>query len=147
MVGIIIPVSFLYGLVEMCFPVSSSSSIISSTTTTIITDGTDGGCNLEAKIPSRTGSDRDVTVGVCCCFYIVTDCGTVGGCFGFLFENKTLEKIAEVLKIPVKAIKNYSEEATVNFITNTFHDTVSTINNGNRSGAYYYTFNPIDKII
>lgn len=63
-------------------------------------------------------------------------------------EDETLEKIARVLKISPDAIKNYSEEAAMNFVTNTFHDnsTGGYCGSGN-SNSYYCTFNPIDKIV
>ena len=61
-----------------------------------------------------------------------------------IIDDETLKKIAEVMKIPVDAIKNFDEQATVNFIINT-------INNNDTSfgGSYNYncTFNPVDKIV
>jgi transcriptional regulator with XRE-family HTH domain len=61
-----------------------------------------------------------------------------------IIDDETLNKIAEVLKVPVDAIKNYDEQATVSFIVNT-------INNHDTSSVYSYnntfTFNPIDKIV
>ncbi|MDR2008999.1 MAG: helix-turn-helix domain-containing protein [Bacteroidales bacterium] len=58
-------------------------------------------------------------------------------------DDETLSKVAEVLKVPVNAIKNMDEEATINYI-NTFND--SAINHGHFS-PYYCTFNPIDKVV
>lgn len=54
-------------------------------------------------------------------------------------DIETLEKIANAMKIPVEAIKNFNEEGIINIISNTFQD---------NSGAVMYspTFNPIDKI-
>ncbi len=59
-------------------------------------------------------------------------------------DEAVLEKIAIALKIPVEAIKNFSEEAAFNIISNTFssYDT-STLHGVN----YYPTFNPIEKVI
>ena len=37
-------------------------------------------------------------------------------------SDDMLERVANVLKIPVDAIKNFSEEAAVNVIANTFND-------------------------
>ncbi|WP_428330311.1 helix-turn-helix domain-containing protein [Mucilaginibacter sp.] len=60
-------------------------------------------------------------------------------------EDDVLEKIAGVLGVSTEAIKNYSDEAVVNFF-NTFND-----NSG--AGAFFSstnlhcTFNPIDKIV
>ena len=57
-------------------------------------------------------------------------------------EDEILTKIASVLRIPVEAIKNMTEEAAVNIVANTFH---------NDSSAYvlHYkcNFNPIDKVV
>ncbi len=58
-------------------------------------------------------------------------------------DEKLLEKVSQVLKVPVEAIKNMTDEATVNYI-NTFND--SAINNGHFN-PYNCTFNPIDKIV
>ncbi len=58
-----------------------------------------------------------------------------------LIEEATLEKVAEALKVPVRAIKNMTEESVVNYI-NTFNDN----SNGNFNN-YHCTFNPIDKIV
>ncbi|WP_295812724.1 helix-turn-helix domain-containing protein [uncultured Apibacter sp.] len=55
-------------------------------------------------------------------------------------EEETLKKVAEFLKLPVDAIKNFNDEGALNFVANTFHD--SAVGNN-----YYPTFNPIDKII
>jgi transcriptional regulator with XRE-family HTH domain len=60
-------------------------------------------------------------------------------------EEDVLEKIAKYLGVTSEAIKNFSDEAVVNFF-NTFHD-----NSG--AGAFFSstnlhcTFNPIDKIV
>lgn len=56
-------------------------------------------------------------------------------------EDEVLEKIAGVLGVTAEAIKNYSDEAVVNFF-NTFND------NSANNGAFYaqnFTFNPIEK--
>lgn len=53
-------------------------------------------------------------------------------------EDTTLDKIAKVLGISVEGIKNFTEEAVVNFF-NTFNDT-SAFNN-------HCTFNPLDKLM
>jgi transcriptional regulator with XRE-family HTH domain len=56
-------------------------------------------------------------------------------------EDEVLDKVAKVLGVPADAIKNFSEEAMINIIANTFtHSTVNGIN-------YFPTFNPIDKIV
>ncbi|MCT6870104.1 helix-turn-helix domain-containing protein [Apibacter sp.] len=58
-------------------------------------------------------------------------------------EEDTLEKIAKFLKLPVDAIKNFNDETTVSFISNTFNNT-----HGFMYSTYTdCTFNPIEKII
>ena len=54
-------------------------------------------------------------------------------------DKDMLEKIAKILKVPVDAIKNFSEEATINIIASTLHD---------NSGSIFHNavFNPIDKL-
>lgn len=56
-------------------------------------------------------------------------------------DDATLKKIAEALKIPVEAIKNFSDEAAFGFIANTWssHDT--------SSQQFHFNFNAIDKIV
>lgn len=53
-------------------------------------------------------------------------------------DEETLRKIADALKVPVEAIKNFSDGNTNNFI-NTFYD--------NSGFNYQCTFNPLDKVI
>jgi hypothetical protein len=55
-------------------------------------------------------------------------------------DPEILEQVAKVLKVPAEAIKNFSEEAAINIISSTLHDTNGLIN-------YVPTFNinPIDK--
>jgi transcriptional regulator with XRE-family HTH domain len=55
-------------------------------------------------------------------------------------EDDALEKIAKVLGVNSDAIKNYSDEATINFIANTYNDNAS-------SYGHYYNFSPIEKIV
>jgi len=61
-----------------------------------------------------------------------------------IVEDELLEKVAKVLGVPVEGIKNFSEEAVFNVISNTFtsNDT-STLNAVNIQP----TFNPIDKLV
>jgi transcriptional regulator with XRE-family HTH domain len=58
-------------------------------------------------------------------------------------EDDALERIAKVLGVTPEAIKNFSEEAVVNYF-NTFND--NSTNNG-AVCAFNSTFNPIDKLI
>ena len=57
-----------------------------------------------------------------------------------IIDNDTLEKISQVLGIPVEVIKNFDEVSAVNIIANTFNDSAS-------SFVYKPTFNPTDKIV
>src|ERR1700744_5866384 len=53
-------------------------------------------------------------------------------------EPEILDRVAKVMKVPVDAIKNFSEEAAYNNVANNFHDNSYLIN---------CQFNPLDKII
>jgi len=57
-------------------------------------------------------------------------------------DEEKLKAIAEVLGVSVEGIKNFSEEAVLNIIGNTYHD--SNVVNGN---AYSCNFNPLDKMV
>jgi transcriptional regulator with XRE-family HTH domain len=56
-------------------------------------------------------------------------------------EDVTLERIGKVLGVTSEAIKNFDEEAAINYINN-FND--DSVNNG-AVNAFSCTFNPIDK--
>ncbi|MFV0418672.1 MAG: helix-turn-helix domain-containing protein [Dysgonomonas sp.] len=60
-----------------------------------------------------------------------------------VIDSPTLEKVAQVMNIPVEAIKNMTDDTTYNYI-NTFNDEVT-----NHNGFYNFncSFNPIDKIV
>lgn len=58
-------------------------------------------------------------------------------------EDDTLNKVAGVLKIPVTALKNFTEECAFNFVANTFNSQDTSIG----GLAYQCSFNPLDKII
>lgn len=53
-------------------------------------------------------------------------------------DEETLKKIAEILEVPVDAIKNFNEEAVIFNIQNM---------NENSSANYQYTVNPLEKIV
>lgn len=55
-----------------------------------------------------------------------------------MIDAPILENIAKTLGVPIEAIKNFSDEATINFIANTFNDSQAGYN-------YQCTFNPIEK--
>ncbi|AHF14825.1 helix-turn-helix domain-containing protein [Niabella soli] len=61
-------------------------------------------------------------------------------------EEPLLKQIADLLKVPVEAIKNFDEEQAVNIIANTFHDSaVANTFTENSQANFHCTFNPIDK--
>lgn len=57
-------------------------------------------------------------------------------------EPALLDELAKALKVPGEAIRNFSEEAAVQIISNTFHDESSAY-----SHNYKCSFNPIDKVV
>jgi len=60
-----------------------------------------------------------------------------------MVEDALLQKISEVLKIPVEAFKNFDEEQAINVISNTFQD----FSDHAVATANYCSFNPIDKVV
>ncbi|TCC99747.1 XRE family transcriptional regulator [Pedobacter frigidisoli] len=65
-----------------------------------------------------------------------------------VIEDSTLEKIANVLGVTSQAIKEYSDEAVFNIISNTFHNTSSDNSTLIASSLNYQpTFNTIEKIV
>lgn len=56
-----------------------------------------------------------------------------------VIEPELLEQIAKVLKVPADAIRNFDEEAALNIISNTFHETAFINNTGT------FNINPVDK--
>ena len=60
-------------------------------------------------------------------------------------EPDILEQVANVLKVPAKAIENFDEQAAVVYF-NTFNDSSFSHSNGTFS-SNYCTFNPIDKVV
>lgn len=58
-------------------------------------------------------------------------------------DAPVLEKVAKILGVPEDAIKNFSEDAAVNFIANTFTSNDTSIG----SIAHQYNFNPIEKMV
>ncbi|WP_294288604.1 helix-turn-helix transcriptional regulator [uncultured Chryseobacterium sp.] len=61
-------------------------------------------------------------------------------------EDHKLEPIAQALELPLEALKNFSEDAFFNIISNTFN----TNDNGIailRTENYQPTFNPLDKLV
>ena len=61
-----------------------------------------------------------------------------------IIEEDILIQVSEILKVPVEALKNFTEEGVLNIISNTFTSTdTSTLNAIN----YQPTFHPLDKVI
>lgn len=58
-------------------------------------------------------------------------------------DDKILVDVSKVLKVPVEAIKNMTDDSAANFI-NTFND--QSINNG-PLGNFQCTFNPLEKYV
>jgi transcriptional regulator with XRE-family HTH domain len=58
-------------------------------------------------------------------------------------EPDLLDEIAQALKVPVEAIKNFDEQAAVNIVSNTFTD----FKDNSIANANYCTFNPLDKLM
>lgn len=59
-------------------------------------------------------------------------------------EDATVDRVAKVLGINSEAIKNFSEEATLNVIANTFNSHENSVSIGYQST---FNFNPIEKWI
>lgn len=59
-------------------------------------------------------------------------------------EDEILDKVAGVLGVTVEAIKNFSEEAVVNYFS-TFNDNSS--NQGAVGSINHCTFNALDKLV
>ncbi|MCX2476105.1 helix-turn-helix transcriptional regulator [Pedobacter sp. MC2016-05] len=63
-------------------------------------------------------------------------------------EDSTLDKVAKVLGVTAEGIKQYSDEAVFNVISNTFHNTSSDNSTLIASSLNYQpTFNTIEKIV
>jgi transcriptional regulator with XRE-family HTH domain len=60
-----------------------------------------------------------------------------------VLEDDVLENIAKILGVTTDAIKNFSDEAVVNYF-NTFNQSVSSSNFGHNNTC---TFNPLDKLM
>ena len=60
-------------------------------------------------------------------------------------DNETLEQVANAMNIPTEAIKNFTDEGTVQIISNTFSDNASL--NDNASINNFPLHNPIEKIV
>ncbi|WP_291123050.1 helix-turn-helix domain-containing protein [Flavobacterium sp. UBA6046] len=61
-----------------------------------------------------------------------------------VIEDELLENVAKILGVTTDAIKNFTEEAVVNYF-NSFYD--SSVNHGTFGNYYHCTFNPLDKLI
>ncbi|MBK7884714.1 MAG: helix-turn-helix transcriptional regulator [Chitinophagaceae bacterium] len=59
-------------------------------------------------------------------------------------EPELMEQIAQALKVPVEALKNFDEEGAINIIANTFTDFKDNAQNVIAMN-YYSAVNPIDK--
>jgi transcriptional regulator with XRE-family HTH domain len=59
-----------------------------------------------------------------------------------LIDEKTLEEVAKVLKVPREAIKNFDEEVVINIISNTVYQDNAT---GDSVFNYSPTINPVER--
>jgi len=65
-----------------------------------------------------------------------------------VLDPQVLEQVAKALKVPVEAIKNFSEEAAIFNIQNNYEKAYEGATNFHASaGNYQCTFNPIDKVV
>jgi len=55
-------------------------------------------------------------------------------------DTEILERISEILKVPVDAIRGFNEEMAINIISSTVNSTAVGYN-------FHTTFNPIDKLL
>ena len=60
-------------------------------------------------------------------------------------EEDMLEKVGRVLGVSIDTIKNFNEEAVINYF-NSFYDQSLSHSNG-AFGANHCTFNPLDKVV
>ncbi len=56
-------------------------------------------------------------------------------------DDELMLRIAEILKVPAEAIRNFDEQATVSILSNTFHEHAIIANSGT------VTINPVEKWI
>ena len=64
-----------------------------------------------------------------------------------VLEDDWMKKIAEALNVSEEAIRNFKEEAAINYINN-FNEKIETVTNSAVGGSnIHYTFNPIEKIV
>ncbi len=64
-----------------------------------------------------------------------------------VIEDPLLQKISEVLKIPVEAFQNFDEEQAVNVIANTYSFQDFKDNAVASGFSYQPSFNPVDKMV
>jgi len=60
-------------------------------------------------------------------------------------DNETLEQVANAMNIPTEAIKSFTDEGTVQIISNTFSDNASLKDNASINN--FPLHNPIEKIV
>ena len=59
-------------------------------------------------------------------------------------EEEKLSEVAEALGVSVEAIKNFSEEAMINYFNNFYDNSAS---NGQGAFSPVFNFNPLDKLV
>ncbi|WP_394775894.1 helix-turn-helix domain-containing protein [Flavobacterium sp.] len=60
-------------------------------------------------------------------------------------DDEKLKAIAEALGVPAEVIRNFSEEAVFNIISNTID--IETVDNNSTGIGFGCTFNPLDKLL
>lgn len=65
-------------------------------------------------------------------------------------DKDVLERVAEILKVPADALRNFSEEMAINIITSTVNNSAhdsAVMHNDNGSGGAVFNINPLEKWI
>lgn len=62
-----------------------------------------------------------------------------------IIDERVLDRVAKILNVPIDAIKNMNDEATINYI-NTFNEKVDNSAFGS-ANTINCSFNPIDKVV
>lgn len=65
-------------------------------------------------------------------------------------DKDVLERVAEILKVPADALRNFSEEMAINIITSTVNNSAhdsAVMHNDNGSAGAVFNINPLEKWI
>ncbi|MGM5629876.1 helix-turn-helix transcriptional regulator [Apibacter raozihei] len=64
-----------------------------------------------------------------------------------ILDDQVLGKIAEILKVPAEAIKNFDDELAINVISNTINNNDNATMTNPAVLNYQPSFNPVDKMV